>query len=578
MAFSLLCGLAAGTYLSSAGAATLSGSFTPLPSGTNVNLTGAGALDWVHWGFESAWTVERKYGVTPQITNTFLAPFDLNSRSYYDGPFQLTNGLDTFTWSDGASLDRAATNTRTGVYIYGDQNKYSGNAPTGFQIQCPADITMKQLKIYVGTSGVNGTLTASLSGAASYTDNSLNGGPSNGVYTINFQADSAGQMLTVTFTSTNTSGYLALQAATSTGPDAPPSVSVTAPADASVFAAPATFSLTATASDSDGFITNLSLLDGATILGQTNSGSLGVSVSNLPGGAYNFVAVASDNGGLSITSFPARVFVTTGGGTLAGSVVAPPANLDLTAEGALDWVHWGLLSATNSDRKAGVTLLIPDVQVLNATTTDLLRYSDNLTSYSWTDGAPTASTSGTTTGIFLYSTNQPPAAFQLTVPATSTPRELKVYAGLYGDHARMDAWLSDWSAVSYSDESLSSAYGNGYAVYTFIYSSTNAGATLNVRWSPAIVLDPFYGNVTWQAATLSSPPAATVLTAPVVSPASGFDFSFFAETGVNYTVWYSGSLGPVNWQVLTNFPGVGGDATINDSSTNAARFYRVQAQ
>ena len=551
-------------------AATLSGSFTPLPLGTNINLTAEGKLDWVHWGLGSGWSVERKYGMQPQITNTFIA-----DPNYADGPYQLTSGPATFTWSDGTPV-LAVTNTPTDVEMNGDRVKSGG---TGFQIQCTADTTLKKLRLYVGTSGAAGTLTASLSGATTYTDSSLSGIASNGVYTINFQANSAGQILTVTFMSSDLSGYLFLEAATLSGPDVPPSVTLTTPASGTVFAAPATFLLTASASDSDGTVTNLSILNGATLLGRTNTGALSVTVSNEPGGSYNLVAVATDNAGLTMTSFPVNVFVTTGGGALIGSVALPPASVNLTAEGTVDWAHWGLSSAASFDHKSGVTQIIPSVTPVNATASGFLQYSDNLTAYNWSDGTPTTTASGSTTGIFIYSTNDPPGAFELTVPATNSLRRLKVYVGLYGEQCRMEAWLSDSSAPAYSDASLSSAYNDGYAVYTFLYSSTNRGATLNVLWSPQVIYDPFYGNATWQAATLSIPPPAPILTALGAEPPGNFNFSFLTQTGVNYTVFWSGSLSPATWQATTNFPGTGGKVIVNDDNANPpVRFYRVQAQ
>ena len=550
-------------------AATLSGSFTPLPAGTNINLTAEGKLDWVHWGLGSGWSVERKYGIQPQITNTFIAdPY------YADGPYQLTNGPVKFTWSDGTPV-LAVTRTPTDVEMNGDRVKGGG---TGFQIQCLADTTLKKLRIYVGTSGAAGTLTASLSGATTYTDSSLGGIASNGVYTINFQANSAGQTLTVTFTSSDLSGYLFLQAATLSGPDVPPSVMLTAP-NGTTFSAPAGFLLAASASDSDGTVTNLAILNGATFLASTNTGTLSVTVTNEPGGSYNFVAVATDNAGLSVTSFPVNVFVTTGGGVLSGSVAVPPASVNLTSQGTLDWAHWGLSSAASFDHKSGVTQIIPNVTPVNATTGNILQYSDNLTAYTWSDGTPTTSASGSTTGIFLYSTNNPPGAFELTVPATNSLRRLNVYVGLYGEQARMQAWLSDSSAPAYSDASLSSAYNDGYAVYSFFYSSTNKGATLNVLWSPQVIYDPFYGNATWQAATLSIPPPAPILTGLNLEPSGNFNFSFLTQTDVNYTVFSSGSLSPAAWQAMTNFPGTGTNVIINDNNANPpGRFYRVQAQ
>lgn len=571
----LLSWIAAIAYLSSSNAATLSGSFAPLSTETNINLSTEGTLDWVHWGLNSSWTVERKYGVAPQITNTFSAPSD-KYFNFYDGPFQLTGAPLSFTWNDGTP-EQAVTNTGTGVYIYGD--KQSGNTPNGFQIQCPADTTLKQLRVYVGTSGATGTFSASLNGATTYTDGSLGGNPSNGVYTINFQADSPGQKLTINFTSTDTSGSLSLQAVTLSGSDLPPTVNITEPANSSVFMTSEAFNITATAADMDGTITNLSLLNGSVVIAQTNTSSLSVTLSNQPAGGSRIVAVATDDTGLSATSYPANIFVTTGGGVLRGSVATPPSSLDLTAEGVFDWAHWGLNSSSDFDHHAGISTMIPNVTPLNATTNDFLRYADNLTAFNWTNGTPNAIASGSTTGVYLYSTNYPAGAFQLTVPASPSLQRLKVYVGLYGDQARMDAWLSDSSAAAYTDTTLSSPYGNGHAVYTFLYSSTNTGATLNVRWSPSLVFDPYYGNITWQAATLSPAPPAPRLTPIFSSQPDAFNFSFPAHTGVNYEVWYSDTLNPANWQLLTNFPGTNGVMTVNSLNTSfPARFYRVQAE
>jgi len=479
--------------------ATLSGAFAALPVGTSVDLAGEGTLDWGHWGQPTEWTYNHKYGVIQQITYSFITDPD-----YVDGPYLINDGTSVFSWTNGTPM-RAATNTPNGAFIVGDRIK--GNA-TGFQVQCLADTMPKRLKVYVGTSGSQATFSASLSGASSYTDNSFNGatGPLNGVYTLNFQANSPGQILTMTFTGTDTSGYMILQAATVSGTDVPPTVAITAPADSSIFTAPATFTLAATAADSDGSVTNLTLLSGSTVVGQSASGALAVTMTNQSAGTYTFLAVATDNRGLSLTSFPITVYITRNGGTLVGSVGTPLASLDLTAEGRSDWAHWGLASPSSFDHKAGVVQQIPNVALLNVTTSALNQYADNLTAYSWSDGTPTTAAGGSTTGIFIYGSNSPPPAFQLTVPATNTLRRLKVYVGLYAAQARLDAGLTDFSALPYSDSSLFAPYQNGYAVYTFAFASTNPGTCLNITWTPVVLYDANFGNITWQAATLSEAP------------------------------------------------------------------------
>jgi hypothetical protein len=61
--------------------------------------------------------------------------------------------------------------------------------------------------------------------------------------------------------------------------------------------------------------------------------------------------------------------------------------------------------------------------------------------------------------------------------------------------------------------------------------------------------------------------------------AEAFALSFYAQTGVNYTLQCLDGLGSSNWQVLTNFPGEGGDTLVTDPQGGPGRrFYRVMAQ
>lgn len=561
------------TYPRLVGGATLSGSFAGLSPGTTVDLSGEGQLDWGHWGLVTEWSYNHKYGVARQITYSFVT-----DAYYTDGPYLLGGGMSVFGWTNGTPT-RLSANATNGASIFGD--KLPGNTPTGFHLQCPADSTPRRLKVYLATSGAAATFSAGLSGASTYTDGSFIGGtgPANGVYTLDFQADSPGQTLTVDFKSTNTPGYITLQAATLVGTNAPPTAAITGPTDGTSLSAPAAFTLTAAAADSDGTVTNLTLLKSATALGQSASGTFDMPLSNQPAGAYNFLAVATDNSGLSVTSFPVRVSVTTNGGTLVGSVGIPPTNVDLTAEGTSDWAHWGLASPSSFDHKSGVTQQIPNVVLLNASSSDLANYFDSRTAYSWSDGTPTAQAFGSTTGVFLYATNNPPAGFQLTVPATNLLRHLSLYLGLYRAQGRLDAWLSDFSALPYSDSSVLQPDSNTRAVYTLAFASANPGVDLVVTWTPTVVFDALFGNLTWQAATLWERPPQPVLHVGSPPGASPFAFSFHAEVGASYTVLFADTLGSSNWQSLTNFPGTGTDVLVVDPGVGSSvRFYRVLVQ
>ena len=61
---------------------------------TSQNLTAAGTSDWVHWGYSSAYNVDRKAGVTPLISN--YTPIGGGTYATYG------NNPINFQWSDGS--------------------------------------------------------------------------------------------------------------------------------------------------------------------------------------------------------------------------------------------------------------------------------------------------------------------------------------------------------------------------------------------------------------------------------------------------------------------------------------------
>src|SRR6266540_5218536 len=78
--------------------------------------------------------------------------------------------------------------------------------------------------------------------------------------------------------------------------------------------------------------------------------------------------------------------------------------IDLTVEGPVDWVHWGLYTETSLNRKAGVTPLINNFTRLVASNgyNYIYQFGDNYNSYSWSDGTPTTSVTNSTTGVWAY--------------------------------------------------------------------------------------------------------------------------------------------------------------------------------
>ena len=89
----------------------------------------------------------------------------------------------------------------------------------------------------------------------------------------------------------------------------PPTVSLTAPAASSVYAAPATITLTANATDSDGTIAKVEFYQGTTLLGQALTAPYTYTWTGVAGDAYSLTAKATDNGNANTTSAAVAILV-----------------------------------------------------------------------------------------------------------------------------------------------------------------------------------------------------------------------------------------------------------------------------
>jgi plastocyanin len=82
----------------------------------------------------------------------------------------------------------------------------------------------------------------------------------------------------------------------------PPSVTITNPANGAVFAAPASFSIEASASDPGGSVTQVEFFRGTTSVGVDTASPYTAAVAALSAGGYTLSAVATDNGGAKATN------------------------------------------------------------------------------------------------------------------------------------------------------------------------------------------------------------------------------------------------------------------------------------
>lgn len=89
-----------------------------------------------------------------------------------------------------------------------------------------------------------------------------------------------------------------------------PTVTITNPVANAAFAAPATFPIQASASDSDGSITNVQFLVNGLSIGNATTAPYNATANNLNNGTYTLTAIATDNSGAKQTN-QISVFVTT---------------------------------------------------------------------------------------------------------------------------------------------------------------------------------------------------------------------------------------------------------------------------
>ncbi|MFG1775933.1 hypothetical protein ACGFIG_05830 [Micromonospora sp. NPDC049048] len=120
---------------------------------------------------------------------------------------------------------------------------------------------------------------------------------------------------------------------------------------------------------------------------------------------------------------------------LAVSTAEVPADVDLTSVGSRDWIHWGLRGADSTVRKRGGSGEIRD----EGGTGRRGGWDDNQESFSWRDGSPVASASGSPHGVYRCGTG---SGFTLAVSADGRARTVRVYAGVWMARGRLDARLS----------------------------------------------------------------------------------------------------------------------------------------
>lgn len=200
-------------------------------------------------------------------------------------------------------------------------------------------------------------------------------------------------------------------------------------------------------------------------------------------------------------------FIGTTKGKLLGASDPSPYQIDLTKEGPLDWINWGLNGKDSVVKKAGgkggwSAVKDSGPGYRDATLGSPVRLT-------WSDGDTTKTQSGTNAGLWLNGVNH---GFEFSAIADTTERVMKIYvSGLNGIRGKFVAHLSDDSAPDYVSTTWNgnAAFdwapvpGNFMAVYTVRYKAASPQQTLKIQWILDGEPNSYVGQSRLQAATLA---------------------------------------------------------------------------
>jgi hypothetical protein len=182
------------------------------PGTVTTDLSSAGPLDWVHFGFQGTNAINRKAGTASPLVVMSSLGAGFTGRS--------SAGFSRFIWSDGNPV-AAARNVQSGF-------ETGMAAAGGFQVNVQGDPERtRTVRLFVGAAQVAGRLTARFGnlGRPAYVDTSLtaDGVDRNRAYTIDFRPATPESTLILEWTidaAAGRSGNVRIQAVTLA--DSPP--------------------------------------------------------------------------------------------------------------------------------------------------------------------------------------------------------------------------------------------------------------------------------------------------------------------------------------------------------------------
>jgi hypothetical protein len=259
----------------------------------------------------------------------------------------------------------------------------------------------------------------------------------------------------------------------------PPRVSITAPANGAAFTAPASITIQAQATDSDGSVARVDFFSNGTRVGSDSTAPYSMSLTNLAAGNYSIVARATDNLGATADSSTVNTSVAGTTTAVSGKIAAGPTmglagnrTFTFTASSAAGTIRWSVARLTTPEL-GGTTTTQSNVFAASGSSAsfNLTQTSGRQTIY-----RITASDSGatdtreiqvfapSTKTAFVYKTaGNPDVPMYITVPANLTS----------ATHVLLNMHGNGRTASSYHDAWHPWTRNNNYVLVTPYFSETN---------------------------------------------------------------------------------------------------------
>jgi hypothetical protein len=359
----------------------------------------------------------------------------------------------------------------------------------------------------------------------------------------------------------------------------PPTVTLTGPTNGSTYVAPASITLNATASDSDGAVARVEFYQGTTKLGEDSTSPYAFAWNGVASGTYSVTARAIDNQGAQADTAAVTVTVNapnqaptvTVSSPVNGSFFTSPANIPINATAADPDG-----SVTRVEFYSGATKLGEDTtSPYNYTWSNVASGTYALTAVAVDNAGNTANSAPVSitvqSGNVVLTTNGISFAPGATISLSASTSQLS------GRVRRVEFYRD--SGLLFRDTKFAYAYSwKDVPAGTFILQAKAvmfSGATYTSA-PVTVVVGARQPSATVASSNPYEDPMPTV--APYRQQEGTFNLGITGPTGQTYKVWVSADL--ENWSLMTTVTNDIGFVSVTDpdAPNHKQRFYRVSVQ